>query len=108
MEAMITGEESFEDLIQIIEDNFYIELENYMTDHAADIIDIFDDKDLLDEMEVRGYKVYLDDADVEDMEQIPVHWTKEQLREHLLTVLHMGHYHTDRQIAERVMEELMA
>lgn len=30
------------------------------------------------------------------------------LREHLLTVLHMGHYHTDRQIAERVLEELTA
>ena len=108
MEAMSTREECFNDLMEIIEDHFKSELEQYMTDRASDIIENVDEDELVRELERRRYKVYLDDADVEDMEQIPVQWTKEQLREHLLTVLHMGHYHTDRQIAERVMEELTA
>lgn len=108
MESKMSKKECFEDLMEVIEDNFNTELEEYMTDRAADIIENVDEDELVGELERRRYKVYLDDADVEDMEQIPVHWTKEQLREHLLTVLHMGHYHTDRQIAERVMEELMA
>lgn len=104
----MSKKECFEDLMEVIEDNFKSELEEYMTDRAADILEDVDEDELVGELVRRRYKVYLDDADVEDMEKIPVHWTKEQLREHLLTVLRMGHYHTDRQIAERVLEELTA
>ena len=105
---MSTREECFSDLMDIIEDHFKSELEQYMTDRFEDIIENVDEDELVAELERRRYKVYLDDSDVEDMEQIPAHWTKEQLREHLLTVLRMGHYHTDRQIADRVLEELTA
>ena len=104
----MSKKECFEDLMEVIEDNFNSELEEYMTGRAADILEDVDEDELVRELERRRYKVYLDDADVEDVEQIPVHWTKEQLREHFLTVLRMGHYHTDRQIAERVLEELTA
>ena len=105
---MKTRKECLDDLMEVIEDAFKKELEEYMIDRAADIIENVDEDELVRELERRRYKVYLDDADVEDMEQIPIHWTKEQLREHLLTVLHMGHYHTDTQIADRVLEELTA
>ena len=100
--------ECVKDIIEEIEENFNSELEEDMTGRIDDIIDNVDEDELVRELERGRYKVYLDDADVEDMEKIPVHWTKEQLREHLLTVIRMGHFHTDRQIAERVLEELTA
>lgn len=93
---------SFDELMGAIKDDHSSELDDYVEEMAKQDEIHASTVDLLYELEDRG----VDLDDIYPGYNIKKNYTREELREHLLDVLGMGHYHTDEQIAERIREEL--
>ena len=93
---------TFREIMNFVSDKYPHRLDDYIEDKSEE----YDLQASTDSMIYELYERGVDMDRVFPGYNIHKVWDRDELREHLLDVLGMGHYHTDEEIVQRIREEL--